>query len=192
MKSSSKDTKTIEFSIKKQEIESLQKNYQSDKLRLEKTADGSHKVLQYPNKTQKNVKKLKVAKDNFKKNLKGRKIIKFIGIFILLMCLVIFLNKALFKNTSKGANSQSPISTTQNTKISGSKFSLYSDIIEQSVKTHLGIKSKIKTLDMHKNGNQIFANGYYEESKDKKVYFDIILKNNNPISLIVDGNEYIK
>ena len=45
---------------------------------------------------------------------------------------------------------------------------------------------------MHKNGNRVYATGYFNDPSEGKIYFDIVLQNNNPESLVINGTEYVK
>ena len=60
MKSSNTTNDLIHFKSKKQELEKLHKreDYLKEKMHSNKASDNSHKVLQYPNKRKKTVKKV--------------------------------------------------------------------------------------------------------------------------------------
>ena len=70
-------------------------------------------------------------------------------------------------------------------------ISTYSSIIEQTVKRYAGINYQVITENMHKNVNSIYATGYFKHPSEGEIYFDIILQNNNPHSLVINGEEYI-
>lgn len=185
MKSSSSNKNTIQFKSKKEEFENLHKkfNHTKDNLRFYKAHDNSHKILQYPNRRNKGVKKIHQLKEHFKVN----KYLKLIILFIIFVSLVFVADKIIFNNTSDS----SKIFTSENTQISSSKSSTYSAIIQQTVKKYADIDYTVTTESMHKNGNSIYANGYFEHPSNGKIYFDIKLQNNSPSSLVINGEEYI-
>lgn len=76
--------------------------------------------------------------------------------------------------------------------LSNSDVSTYSSIIKESVKSTLGINYKISIEQLHKNGNLIFAKGYFNIPDKGNINFDMILNSYSPYSLKINGNEYLK
>ncbi|SCH51267.1 MULTISPECIES: hypothetical protein [unclassified Romboutsia] len=187
MKSSNINKNTIHFKSKKEELKNLNKihNSKKDYLRFYKEHDNSHKVLQYPSRRKKGVKKFNKVKEYFNKN-KYTKVILCVILFIGLL----FIADKILLNNNDSSKSQNTF-TSENINVAKSKASTYSSIIEQTVKKYAGINYKVTTEDMHKNGNTVYATGYFQHPSEGEIYFDIILENNNPSSLVINGEEYI-
>ena len=129
---------------------------------------------------------------------KGHKFVNFKNLSIILLiisigCTYFFLtNKRLsYLIDKKEYNS---VTTSDNNAISNSDFNNYSKIIESNINTliSLNYEHNIKTESMHKNGSYLYAHGVILSTKDNNLYFDIILKNNKPHSLIINDIEYIQ
>ena len=123
---------------------------------------------------------------------KGHKFVNFKNLSIILLiisigCTYFFLtNKRLsYLIDKKEYNS---VTTSDNNAISNSDFNNYSKIIESNI----NYEHNIKTESMHKNGSYLYAHGVILSNKDNNLYFDIILKNNKPHSLIINDIEYIQ
>ena len=71
-------------------------------------------------------------------------------------------------------------------------MSRYTSIIKESVQKHLGIKYNVKIEQIHKNGNLVFARGFFTIPEKGDIYYDMVLQNYSPYSLTVNGEEYIK
>ena len=80
----------------------------------------------------------------------------------------------------------------ENYDLSKHEASTYMDIIKESVQGTLNIKSKVVVEELHKNGNLVFAQGYFNIPDKGDIYYDMILKNYKPYSLKVNGQEFIK
>ena len=76
--------------------------------------------------------------------------------------------------------------------LSNSDVSTYSSIIKESVQGTLNIKYKINIEQLHRNGNLIFAKGYFNIPDKGDINFDMILQNYSPYSLKINGDEYLK
>ena len=119
----------------------------------------------------------------YKKVLRnGRKFIKFKNIFIIL--LIILISSAYFFLTNKRLSHL----------ISNIDFNTYSKIIESHINTLIPLNYEhcIKTETMHKNVSYLYAQCVISSSKSDNLYFDIILKDDESYSLIVNDIEYIK
>ena len=193
MKSSNTNKNTIEFHSKKQELEGShnKKYFKRDKLKFHKISDDSHKVLEYPTKRRKSVKKIIEFKDNLKNKFKNKKYIKIILIGVTLTGLLFLFNKVVLPNNTNTKSTPSNL-IAESTYISKSKALTYSKIINETIKTYTGLNHNVKTETMHKNGSSIYATGYIDYPDKGKIYFDVRLKNNNPISLVINGEELIK
>ncbi len=86
------------------------------------------------------------------------------------------------------------ISVSDDRTISNIDFNTYSKIIESHINTliPLNYEHRIKTETMHKNGSYLYTQGVISSSKSDNLYFDIILKDDESYSLIVNDIEYIK
>lgn len=98
----------------------------------------------------------------------------------------------LSKNQKTLSSGGSTNFISESTSIPISKESAYSKIIDQSIKKYTGVSYKVKSNNMHKNGNRVYATGYFNDPSEGKIYFDIVLQNNNPESLVINGTEYVK
>ena len=135
----------------------------------------------------------------YKKVLRnGRKFIKFKNIFIIL--LIILISSTYFFLTNKRLShlidkkESNSISVSDDRTISNIDFNTYSKIIESHINKliPLNYEHSIKTETMHKNGSYLYAQGVISSSKNDNLYFDIILKDDESYSLIVNDIEYIK
>ena len=196
MKSSNTTNDLIHFKSKKQELEKLHKreDYTKEKMHSTKVYSNSHKVLQYPNKRKKILKRLTNTIDNFKSQLgTSKKLVTIIICFLIFIMLFLAIDKFILSKNQKTLSSTSPTNfISESTSIPISKESIYSKIIDQSIKKYTGVSYKVKNNNIHKNGNRIYATGYFNDPSKGNIYFDIILQNNNPKSLVINGNEYIK
>ena len=196
MKSSNTTNDLIHFKSKKQELEKLHKreDYLKEKMHSNKASDNSHKVLQYPNKRKKTVKKLITLKEHFKSKLgKVGKFLKIIIYFLIFIILFLTIDTFLLSKNQKTLSSGGSTNfISESTSIPISKESAYSKIIDQSIKKYTGVSYKVKSNNMHKNGNRVYATGYFNDPSEGKIYFDIVLQNNNPESLVINGTEYVK
>ena len=196
MKSSNTTNDLIHFKSKKQELEKLHKreDYLKEKVHFNKASDNSHKVLEYPNKRKKTVKKFIIFREHLKNKLgKWGKFAKIIIYCLIFIILFLTIDKFLLSKNQKDLSSE--VSTnfiSESTSISASKELSYSKIIEKSVKKYTGVTYEVKSKNMHKNGDRVYATGYFNDPSHGKIYFDIVLHNNNPESLVINGTEFVK
>ena len=104
MKSSNTTNDLIHFKSKKQELEKLHKreDYLKEKMHSNKASDNSHKVLQYPNKRKKTVKKFITLIEYFKSKLgKVGKFLKIIIYFLIFIILFLTIDKFLLSKNQK-------------------------------------------------------------------------------------------
>ena len=134
----------------------------------------------------------------YKKILKNRcKFIKFKNIsLILIIVLVISIyftitNKRLSYLIDKKESTH--ISTSKDQLVSNDDFDTYSKIIKYHINrlVPLNYEHSIKAETMHKNGSYIYAQGFISSKENGNLYFDIILKDDKPYSLVVNNTEYI-
>lgn len=177
---------TIKFIDKKAEYEG--KNRIS-KLRISKLRD-KNKVIGYEeHKKMKahEAKKQKILNSNlykFRKRIIAGIVITssvFVGIFLWQK----FFEPSLIQSKDNNFKVESG-------NLSNSDVSTYSSIIKESIQGTLDIKYKINIEQLHKNGNLIFAKGYFNIPKKGDINFDMILQNYSPYSLKINGNEYLK
>jgi len=129
---------------------------------------------------------------------KGRKFINLKKIYIILLiilvaCAYFFItNKRLYNLIEKKESNS--ISTSNDRIVSSDYFSMYSKIIENNINTltEFNYEYNINTQYMHKNNSYLYAYGTISSKEKDDLYFDIILKHDEPYSLIIDDIEYIK
>lgn len=178
---------TIRFIDKKAEYKG--KNHHS-RLNLKNLKNKNNKVIKYQER--KKIKEYNAIKKKFKnsKLYKSRKIILTISIFLFsLLFIVSLLNK--FYDPSPESTEFTNFKS-ENYDLSKHEASTYMDIIKESVQGTLNIKSKVVVEELHKNGNLVFAQGYFNIPDKGYIYYDMILKNYKPYSLKVNGQEFIK
>lgn len=177
---------TIQFIEKKVEYESKNKISRLSIRKLNK----KNKVIKYQEH-----KKMKVHEARREKILnsviyKFRKVI----FSIIIIALVMFIGTYLWQNFFKPSYIQSNYNNfkVESENLSSSDVDTYCSIIDKSIQSTLNIKYKINTEQLHKNGNLIFANGYFNIPDKGDINFDMILENSAPYSLTINGEEYIK
>ena len=121
---------------------------------------------------------------------KFRKII----FLIIIIALGVFIASFLWKNFLNPSYIQSNYNNfkVENENLSSSDEKMYSSIIKESIQDNLDIKYKINIEQLHKNGNLIFAQGYFNIPDKGDINFDMILKKHSPYSLKINGDEYLK
>ncbi|MDK2563960.1 hypothetical protein QOZ84_10390 [Romboutsia sedimentorum] len=138
----------------------------------------SSKVIPYPKYKKKKEKSIKLIKNN--------KPLLIILLLVMFFFLLSFIDNNLLRNKPRFNSSSS--------SLSNSEFSSYSKIVENEIRhiLTLGSKDKVATDSMHKNGESVYAEGNISLKKKENKDFDMILKENKPYSLLIDGTEYIK
>ena len=68
----------------------------------------------------------------------------------------------------------------------------YKSIVTRVVNKYTNSSYKVYVSNLHQNGNLVYAQGYFDVPKEGNVHYDLILKNDSPTSLIINGNEYVK
>ncbi len=129
---------------------------------------------------------------------KGRKFIKLKKIYVILLIILIaagyfFITNKHLSNLIEKKESNS-ISTSNDRVVSSDYFSMYSEIIENNINAlfEFNYDYNINTQYMHKNNSYLYAYGTISSKEKDDLYFDIILKYDEPYSLIIDDIEYIK
>ncbi len=185
MKNTNVDNKII-FIDKRTELDD---KHTTSKSQLNKLK-GKSKIIGYQEQKKIMVHKAKKKKFHNSKLYKLRKKILISLIIILSLFTLTFLYNKFYKPNSIKSSKSTFVS--ENTNISGSDISLYSSIISNSVQKVLGIKYDVKVLQIHKNGNLVYSNGYFNVPDEGDINFDMILQNFSPYSLKINGYEYIK
>jgi len=129
---------------------------------------------------------------------KGRKFIKLKKIYIFL--LIILISLAYFFITNKRLSNlmdkkeSTSISISNDRIVSNDYFSVYAKMIEDNINTltEFNYDYNINTEYMHRNNSYLYAYGTISSKEKNDLYFDIILKNDEPYSLVIDDIEYIK
>lgn len=175
--------KTIDF----EDIKQLKESKKNKDVKRYLLPNTSHKIIPYNRikKKCKNKKKSRIVYNKFKP-------------IIIAICAVLFfaIASSLFSDKpSKNKNSTFTNNfTSVSPNVSKNDFNYYENIISTSLENTLKLssQSRVVTGSMHKNGNKIFAVGYFYLADKEPIYFDIILNEQVPISITVNGIEYIK
>ena len=177
---------TIRFIDKKAEYEG--KNYHG-RLNLKNLKEKSNKVIRYQDR--KKIKEHNATKEKLKntKLYKARKIILTISICLLLFFSIVFLCNKFYKPNL--TNIEITNLKSESNYLSNPEVSTYTNIVEESIQGILNIKSKIIVEELHKNGNLIFTQGYFNLPNKGYIYYDMIIQNNKPYSLKINGQEFI-
>ncbi len=152
---------------------------QTSKYNIKNTnSSTSSKIIPYPKYKKKKEKSIKLIKNN--------KPLLIILLLVMFFFLLSFIDNNLLRNKPRFTSSSSSLSNTE--------FSSYSKIVENEIRHILILDSKdqVDTNNMHKNGKSVYAEGNISSKKKEKKDFDMILKENKPYSLLIDGTEYIK
>ena len=135
----------------------------------------------------------------YKKSIKKvRKFLKLKNLSIILI--VILIASIYFSITNKRLSylrertSVTPVSKSSQNTVSNDEFNTYSKIIETNIDLIVPLTTdhSIKTESMHRNGSYIYGQGFIYTINGDTMYFDIILKNDETYSLVVNDIEYIK
>lgn len=183
--SKNKKSKTIKFEDIKQQRESFKssnnKNLKHNKPSSKNNTTQNKKVISY-----RITKNKRMAKSVFFKNRSPILIIIAIAIFC-------FISFAIKNNRSDSLNTSGSNFTSVDPTINQNDFVHYSNIISDDVNKILNMSNSeaIITETMHKNGSEVLAQGYFYWENGEKVYFDITLRDDIPISLLINGREYI-
>lgn len=184
--SNSNANKPILFIEKKKEFESNKDNsyFQDNKIDNKKDA----KIISLSS-----YKRLKFKKSHIKpeRNLTIDKIKKRVFLIVILTLFLLMFATTVMKQKSY---SQVPSNTfvAQSSQINKTEASTYKSIVKRVVGKYTSSGYNVSVSELHKNGNLIYAQGYFDVPNEGKVNYDLILKNDSPTSLIINGNEYIK
>lgn len=178
---------TVNKTISFKQRDADEKN-QSSKYKINNSnSSNSFKVIPYP--------RHKKRKEKGVKLIKNDKPLLIFLILVMFFALLSFIDNIILKD--KYDSNKKPIRSelhTSSTLVSEAEFSSYSKTIESTVKDIFRLNSEyiIATKSMHKNGSSIYAQGSFSLDKGENTYFDIILKNKQPYSLVINGTEHIK
>lgn len=111
-------------------------------------------------------------------------------IVILALFLLIFATTVMRQRSYSSVPSNTFIA--QNTKINTTESLTYKSIVTRVVNKYTNSSYKVYVSNLHQNGNLVYAQGYFDVPKEGNVHYDLILKNDSPTSLIINGNEYVK
>lgn len=187
--SNSNANKPILFIERKKEFENNKDNTSNNKINNKKNA----KVISLSNYKRLKSKKDHNKKDNTKKesNLTIDKIKKKVFLIVILALFLLMFATTLMKQKSY---SQIPANkfVAQSSQISGVDASTYKSITKRVVGKYTSNGYKVSVLKLHRNGNLVYSEGYFNVPNEGKVNYDLVLENDSPTSLIINGNEYIK
>lgn len=170
--------KTISFEDKKQLKYSTQK--QTKQKSQQSNSNNSNKIISYGIN-----KKKKKAKTILFKN-------KSPITLIFILAIICLISASINNNLPDNKNKHIPTFKSINPTVSQTDFANYATKISISLKDTLNLKedSRVVTESMHKNGNKLYAQGYFFLDKYKQIYFDITLEDDSTTSLIVNGIDY--
>lgn len=177
---------TILFVERKKEFENNKNNNEKDNKIVIK--DKNSKVISLST-----YKRLKFKKNHSKKdfNFNTNKMKKKTFLIVILALFLLIFATTIIKQKSY---SETPSNTfvAQNYKISQEETSTYKSIIINAVNKYTNTSYDVSVSNLHQNGNVVYAQGYFDVPNEGKVNYDLILKNNSPTSLTINGNEYVK
>lgn len=185
--SNSNVNKTILFIEKKKEFENNKDNncFQDNSKKIREKND---KIISFAS-----YKRLKLKKNHTKKenNLNINKIKKKVFLIVIVALFLLMFATTLMKQKSY---SEAPSNSfvAESAQINSTESSTYKSIVKRVVGKYTNVGYNVTVSNLHKNGNLVYAQGYFDVPKEGKVNYDLILKNDSPISLIINGKEYIK
>lgn len=188
----SNTNKTILFTEKKKQIEN---NRENNHLNNTKKNQKSAKIISLSNYKRLKFKKQYIKKEAPSKNKKSKLNIDVMKKRVFLIVIVaLFL--ILFATTAMKQKSYSELPSNtfvaQNTQINSLETSTYKSISKKIVRKYTNSTYKVEVSRLHRNGILIYSQGYFEVPNEGQVNYDLILKDELPISLIINGKEYIK
>ncbi|MBU5337559.1 hypothetical protein [Intestinibacter bartlettii] len=185
MRNSNADN-TILFIEKKKEFENSKDNQNHHKITIK---DKNAEIISLSS-----YKRLKFKRNHFKKehniNIDKSKLKKRAFFIIILVLFLLILASTVLKQNSYSEVPSNKF-VAQSSEINKSDTSAYKSIIKRVVGKYTNANN-ISISELHKNGNLVYAQGYFNVPNEGKVNYDLILQNNSPTSLIINGNEYIK
>lgn len=182
---SSNANNTILFEEKRKEFENNKNNNEKDNKVILETKNSkiislsTYKRLKFKN---------HIKKDTLSNVGKTKK--RIFLIVILALFLLIFATTAMKEKSYGQASSNTFVA--QNYKITQTETSTYKTIITKAVNKYTNTNYNVNVSNLHQNGNLIYAQGYFDVPEEGKVNYDMILRDNSPTSLTINGNEYIK
>ncbi len=179
MKNTSSDN-TIKFIDKKSEYD--KKNHTS---KFNSYKINNKKIIGYEQRKKSKAKQAKKEKILRSKIYKSRKKILIVLVIICTIFTLSFLRQTFATPTNTNFKVES-----QN--LSKSDIKTYTSIIKESVQGTLNIKNKIIVESLHKNGNLVYSQGYFNIPDKGDIHFDMIVQSYKPYSLRINGQEYIK
>ncbi len=135
-------------------------------------------------------KKTKKKKEHVKFNV-NEKNKKLVSLFVIL---VLFLAIVATLTIKQNYSAQAPSNNFSygDTKITTTEASSYESIVKGVVQKHTSNNYVVYVSELHKNGNLLYAQGYFDVPEEGRVNYDVILNDQSPNSLMINGNEYIK
>lgn len=137
-----------------------------------------------------NYKKTKMKKEHVKFNI-NEKNKKLVSLFVILALFLIIIATSTIKQNNSTQTSSNNFSY-GDTKITTTEASSYESIIKGVVQKHTNNNYAVYVSELHKNGDLLYAQGYFDVPDEGRVNYDVILNEQSPNSLMINGNEYIK
>ena len=179
---------TILFIEKKKEFENNRDNHNSKDNKIV-IKDKNAKIISLST-----YKRLKFKRHHINKGEKHFNIDKVKKRVFLIVILALFL--LIFATTVMKQISYSSFHSNtfvaQSSKINATETLTYKSIVTRVVNRYTNSSYNVYVSNLHQNGNLVYAQGYFDVPKEGNVHYDLILKNDSPTSLIINGNEYVK
>ena len=179
--------KTILFIEKKKEFENNKDN-NCFNVNNKKIREKNDKIISFSS-----YKRLKFKKNHTKKenNLNIDKIKKRVFLIVIVtLFLLMFATTAMKQKSYSQTTSNTFVA--ESAKIGATESSTYKSIVKRVVGKYTNSGYSVTVSELHKNGNLVYARGYFDVPNEGKINYDLILKNDSPTSLIINRNEYIK
>lgn len=179
---------TILFSEKKKEFENSKDNHNFHDYKALK--DKNAEIISLSS-----YKRLKFKKNHFKKEghvdtNKNKLKNKIFLVVIIALFLLIFITTFLKQSSQSEVASNTFVA--QSSEINKSDSSAYKATVKKVVGKYTNTSYNVYVSELHQNGNLVYAQGYFSVPNEGNVNYDLILQDNSPTSLIINGNEYIK
>lgn len=183
--------KTINFAERKKEY-----NNRQNQASAQKNASNDNRVIQYDiNKMREQINQQIRNRNSSTYKKRSPLWVKLVYSAILLIFVVLIAGRFTgFKNTFI-SNGLPDKFISESTKINSQDSKKYADLIENKINSKIKADGDIdsKTTSLRKNGNSVFASGYFNyPNESKNIYFDAKITSDNLVSLVVNGYELIK
>lgn len=138
-------------------------------------------------------KRLKFKKNHLQKDtlFNTDKVKKRIFLIVILALFLLIFATTIMKQKSYSAVPSNTF-VVEEYKLSQAETSTYESIIKKAVNKYTNTTYSVSVSELHQNGDLVYAQGYFDIPKKGKINYDMVLKDNTPTSLTINGNEYVK